>query len=164
MSDAEPALSAEDERDGRLRALAALENLRNQKNQEIAQARDQGEAYVATAFLEVVDDFERALKAMTMIAEVDADEVALNFKPTREIVEGLQLVFDKFGQVLARLEIEGFETEGQRFQAELMDAIAQSPQRALPPGVVSDQARKGYMRRGKLLRPAQVVVTVESDE
>ena len=148
-------LDAEQERDGRLRALAALENLRKQKNEEILQARSQGEAHVAHAFLDVVDDFERALSAMQTITGRGTK---------KKILDGLQLVFDKLGYVLEKLEIEGFEAEGKRFQAELMEAIAQTPTRALPPGTVSGQVRKGYRRRGQLLRPAQVVVSTEPEE
>lgn len=154
-SDAVPELSVEDEHDGRLRALASLENLRKQKMREVVEARSQGEAYVANAFLEVLDDFERALSSM---------ETITGRGTKKKVLEGLQLIFDKFGQVLGQLEIQGFESEGREFQAKLMDAIAVTPSKMLPPGTVTDQVRRGYLRRGELLRPAQVVVTKEEDD
>ncbi|MBW2288639.1 MAG: nucleotide exchange factor GrpE [Deltaproteobacteria bacterium] len=142
-----------EERNAKLRALASLENLRRQKQIEIESARDLGEATVAGAFLEILDDVERAVDAMKPTRKGSKEEAA--------ILAGFQHVFAKFGQVLERLEIQGFETEGQRFQAELMDAIAASPSNQLAPGTVATEVRRGYTRRGKLLRPAQVVVAAE---
>lgn len=155
MSQDQTALSAEAERDGRLRALAELDNLRKQKNLEIAQTRDQAEEYVIREFLEVIDDFERAFEIIPHIRGRGAKQ---------KVAEGFQLIFDKFRSVLRRLEIEGFSSEGQRFNAELMQAIGKTPTLALPPGTVAGEAKRGYTRRGRLLRPAQVSVAVPPEE
>lgn len=148
-------MSSEETEEKLLRALAEIENMRKRKAKEVEQARDQGEAYVAHAFLEVIDDFERAFNAM---------KNTKGRMGKKQILGGLQLVFDKFGKVLEKLELEGFDAEGKKFQAELMEAIAETPTRALPPGTVAGQVRKGYKRRGNLLRPAQVAVAVEPKE
>lgn len=155
MSQDESALDAEVERDGRLRALAALENLRKQKNQEIAQAQDQAEASVIRAFLEVIDDFEHAFDALPTITGRGSKQ---------KVAEGFQLIFNKFLSVLARLETKGFKSKGQTFRAELMEAIGRTPTLALPPGTVVGEAKRGYIRRGQLLRPAQVSVAVAPKE
>lgn len=136
-------------RDKLLRAQAELVNMQKRYQRQVEEARDQGEARTALAILPIIDDFRRAMAEMS--------------KPRtrkKDILEGIRLVFNKFGSVLEQLTIEGFESEGQQFTYELMEAIAEIPtSKALPGTVVGEEAR-GYMRRGKLLRPARVAVAV----
>jgi molecular chaperone GrpE len=145
--------STEQHHEKYLRALASLDNLRKQKAKEVEEARDQGEAYTASMILPIIDDFHRAMTEMV--------------KPRarkKDILEGIQLIFLKFSALLEQLTIEGFETEGRKFTYDIMTAIAEVPTRDALPGTVVGEAARGYMRKGKLLRPAQVVVAVEPKE
>lgn len=137
------------------RALAELENHRKRAAKEIAQARTEGEERALGAIVELYDDFIRALRAIE-------DTKGRNTKA--QVLEGVGLLFDKFKNVLQRLDVEGFAAEGQQFSASIMDAIAQVPSRTLPPGTVAEQVSQGFTRRGKLLRPAQVVVAVQGQD
>lgn len=134
-----------------LRALAELENLRKRTQKEVAQARDQGEAYVAQAILPIIDDFQRALEAITTVKGRNAKE---------QIREGMVLVFSKLTATLRQLEVEGFASKGQAFTYELMEAVAQVPTRELAPGTVVAELEQGFTRKGKLLRPAKVSVAI----
>jgi molecular chaperone GrpE len=137
----------DDYKDKYLRALADLENLRKRTQREVAAAHDQAENHAISEFLPLVDDFKRAL-------EWDA-----NTDVTRDQArEGWQLVFKKLGQVLERLEIQGFESVGRSFTADLMEAVTQVSVPTLPAGTVVDELEQGFTRRGKLLRPAKVTV------
>lgn len=142
-------------KDKLLRSLATIENMRKQKAIEVAEARDQGEADVARLFIEVLDNMDRAFVAMK---DADGPEAMDGIK------EGFQLVFDHFGRVLDQLEIKGYDYEGKKFFAEVMEAIAEKPTHELPPGTVTDQICRGYTRKGRLLRAAQVVVAVAPKE
>lgn len=138
-------------RDKYYRALADLENLRKRTQREAELVRDQAEAGVALQFLEIVDDFKRMLDGIATTEGPDAKE---------QIASGVRLVFEKLIGTLRRLEIEGFHAQGQKFTAELMEAIAQVPSRSLPPGTVESEISQGFTRRGKLLRPARVAVAI----
>lgn len=143
----------DDAHDKYLRSLAALENLRIKKNREIELAREQGEVHVAAAFLPIIDDFYRAMAEMG--------------KPRarkKDILEGIQLVFNKFCTLLEQLSIQGFESEGQKFTYEIMEAIAEVPTRDALPGTVVGEIERGYTRGGKLLRAAKVAVAVAPKE
>ena len=139
--------SAEVLRDKMQRAQAELVNMQERYRRQVTEARDQGEVIVANAFLPVIDDFQRMMAAIANKRTRKAD-----------IIEGVQIVFNKFCSVLAELSIEGFESEGQKFTAEIMDAIAWVPNKELPAGTVVNQLEQGYRRQGKLLRPAKVTV------
>lgn len=135
-------------KDKYLRALANLDNLQKRTRKDVEIARDQGEASILLALLPILDDFQRAL-------EWDAnDDVS-----RAQAREGWELVFRKFGTMLDGLNVEGFESVGKKFNAELMEAIAEVPA-MLPAGTVVGEIERGYKRGDKLLRPARVAVAV----
>ncbi len=137
------------------RALAELDNLRKRKAKEVEQARDQGEARVATAFLDTADSFRRAINAIATTKGKNARQ---------QVIDGFTQVFAQFEHTLKVLEIQGFHSEGQKFTAELMEAIAQVPSKTLPPGTVAAEVSQGFTRRGKLLRAAQVAVAIAEED
>lgn len=150
MPDSDP--TPEDYKDKYLRAIAELDNLTKRTKKDIAQARDEGEVKVAQAFLPLVDDFKRMLAHLAGAGDTI---------PRKDLEEGLGLLHARFDQTLRWIEVEGFQVEGEKFAAELMEAVAQVPSRKLPPGTVVDELEQGFMRRGKLLRPARVAVSIE---
>lgn len=135
------------------RALADLENLRKRTNRDIAAARDQSENTAIAEFLPLIDDFKRALDA-------DADGNITH----EQAREGWRLVFQKLGGILERLEVQGFDSVGKTFTAEIMEAITQVAMPTLPPGTVVAQVEGGFTRRGRLLRAAKVAVAIAPEE
>lgn len=148
-------LDSEEVLDKYKRALADLDNLSKRQRRELDLARTEGEEKVLRQVVELTDDFQRMLVA---IAQADGENAK------EEVLSGVKMIFEKFQHTLRTLEVEGFATVGQRFSAELMEAIGQIPSKALPPGTVETQLSTGFTRRGKLLKPAQVVVTVAEKE
>src|SRR5690606_19025719 len=108
----------------------------------------------ATVFLPIIDDFRRAIESIQNSKRISKQEV----------LDGILLLFRKLQHALRQLEIEGFESKGQRFAAELMEAIVQVPTREQLPGTVVEELEAGFLRRGKLLRPARVAVAVAAPE
>jgi molecular chaperone GrpE len=148
--DDEP-LTFEELQDKYLRALAELENLRTRKTREVDAARDAGEAHATRAFLPIIDDLERALSALLNLEAAPA-----------ATVEAWSMIRDKFVHTLKSLDTEGFRVQGEKFAAELMEAVAQT-QSKLPPGTVVEQVSQGFLRRGRLLQPAQVIVAIPEE-
>jgi molecular chaperone GrpE len=140
-------------RDKMQRAQAELVNMQDRYRRQIEEARERGETSVAVAFLPVIDDFHRMMTTLS----------AKRTKKT-DIVEAIQLIFNKFCKTLEDLAIHGFQSEGQQFTCELMEAIGMEPSRSLPPGTVVAELEQGYMRQGRLLRPAKVTVAREFAE
>lgn len=125
-----------------LRALADLDNLRKRFDREVARERADERRRVATAWLPVVDDLERAL------AHADsADGVA----------EGLRAVRDHAVAVLERFGFPRFDDVGQPFDPSRHEALSTLVSDA-PPGTVVATVRPGYGTPPAILRPAGVVV------
>ena len=54
---------------------------------------------------------------------------------------------------------EPFDSVGMALDTEKMDAVATLPDEKFDEGIVSNEIKKGWMLKGKVLRAAQVVVS-----
>ncbi len=97
--------------------------------------------------LPVVDDFERALDAMSKSGDVDA------------LAEGVNLIYSKMVKYLEQQGVKPIESTGKDFDPDLFDAITTfpAPDESMR-GKVVDTTTKGYIINDKVLRHAQVVV------
>ena len=99
-----------------------------------------------TAMLPVLDDFERALKAM---------ETATDVIPVKE---GVALVQNKLKHILTAKGLKPMETKGELFNADLHEGITSIPAGDAMKGKIVDELEKGYYLNDKLIRFAKVVV------
>ncbi len=130
--------------DLRLRALADLDNMRKRCATQIGQAAAEARASVASEWLPVVDNLDRALD------HSQADPGA--------IIEGIRSVRDQALQVLASLGYPRRDDVGAPFDPGRHDAVAVLSDPGVAAGTVIDVVRPGYGDGDHQLRPAQVVV------
>lgn len=134
-----------EEREQRFRTLAEFDNYRRRTRQELAVAQQAGKREVLLAFLDVMDDFDRALLHMG-----DASDA---------VVQGLQLIRRRFSDVLLSNGVTAFDSEGQPFDPMVHEAISViDGDDGAESGTVYAEERRGYLMDGELLRPARVVV------
>ena len=76
-----------------------------------------------------------------------------------DFVKGVQLVYDSFLKALKEHGAEPFESVGKDLDPERMEAIATLPSDQVDEGKVSNEVKRGWMLKEKLLRAAQVVVS-----
>jgi len=74
------------------------------------------------------------------------------------LLAGVRLTHDQFLSELRKFGLEQISAEGERFDPNLHEAIAQVPWEGKPEGTVLSEAGKGYLLNGRLLRPAKVTV------
>lgn len=95
--------------------------------------------------LPVIDNFERAIYLTEEIKEHQG------------IFKGLEMVY---GELLSLLEREGIsevKTDG-KFDPQLHEAVMQVEEEGYDENAIVDVLRKGYIFKGKLIRPAMVKV------
>lgn len=137
-----------DELEERLRRVAAdFANAQKRLDRE-AQTRI---AYAVQEFakeiLPVTDSLRRALEA----AESSHD---LN-----SFIEGIQLVYKQFDDILARHGIEPIDAMiGEVFDPEVHDVLAVQPSNEHPPNAVIQEVERGFRIHDRVLRPAKVIV------
>jgi molecular chaperone GrpE len=113
------------------------------KAREQAQAADRGVSKVAKELLPALDHLELALKA----AEGHED-----------VVKGFAMVGDELAAALGRVGVEGFSPEGEPFDPNEHEAMAQLPADGVESGTVIEVYQRGWRVNGAVLRPARVVV------
>lgn len=135
-------------------SLKTMENMRRRGEIAIAKARDQGEERVALLLMDAIDDFQRATDALK--------------KPgvrKQAAIRGIDMALGHLIHKLFEIGIEAVPARGRAFDPSTMEAVAKVPSQDVPHNHVAGQLKAGYVRKGKLLRAAQVEVAVgERDE
>lgn len=142
----------------RLRRAAEFQNYRRRTEQDLGGAAARGREETVLAVLTVYDDLRRALDAAEGVVGRQADAPAA---PAYDALhEGVELVYRKFTDALARLGVEPVGAVGRPFDEALHDALMQqpAPDAATPSGTVLAEIQPGYRMGDRVLRHAQVVV------
>ncbi len=126
---------------------AELENYKKRAERRLREALDFASEPLLKDLLPVLDNLERAV-SHAREAGPEAHDA---------LVEGLGHVIQQFHDVLARHGVEPVPGEGERFDPNVHEAVAQVP--GDQDGLVQKVYEKGYRLKGRLLRPAKVAVT-----
>jgi molecular chaperone GrpE len=138
-----------------LRSLAEQENERKRHRQELRAAREEGVTSALREVLPVVDEVQRGL---------DAAQSAKGRGSLNKIREGLGHTQRSVTQTLMNIGVEGFDSTNQEFDPSRMEAISRVSNPELTAGTVAGEIERGYLKGGKLLRPARVAVVVDDDQ
>ena len=133
-----------------LRALAEQQNVVRRRRQEMDTAVVYAQEELVRELLPVLDDFERAIKAM----EGAADE---------SIVSGVALIYDRLVGILERQGVTAIRPHGARFDPALHEAVAEQAGTGAAPGTIVEVVQPGYRFRDRVLRHAKVIVAGPSE-
>lgn len=129
------------------RTQADFDNFRKRSGRDVAGAEARGVTRLARELLPALDHLEMALAAA--VAEAGEDS---------SLVQGIELVRNDLVAGLARVGIEPFSPQGERFDPTEHEAMAQAPFEGVETGMVAEVYQRGYRANGTVLRPARVVV------
>ncbi len=149
-------LSAEEELEAKvkeatdkyLRLYSEFDNFRKRTQKEKIELYKTAGEDVISAILPIIDDFERAQKAME-----ESDDV-------QGVKDGVKLIHDKMLTILKQKGLEEVESAvGKDFDLEFHEAITQIPAPSKKEkGKVMDVIEKGYQLNGKVIRFTKVVI------
>lgn len=128
------------------RTKADFENYRKRAAREAATAQERGSVKLALDLLPAVDNLDRALAATDGVGDSET------------LASGIKLVHSDVIAALARVGIEPYSPEGERFDPQHHEAVAQQPIDGAEPGTIVEVYQRGYRLRDSVLRPARVVV------
>jgi molecular chaperone GrpE len=133
--------------DKNLRLMAEFDNYRKRTMKERMDLYKTAGEKILVEMLPLVDDFERALKAMETSEDVQA------------VKEGVQLIYSKFIAFLLQNGVKEIPTEKEVFDTEFHEAITTfpAPEEELK-GKIIDCVAKGYTMNDKVIRFSKVVV------
>jgi molecular chaperone GrpE len=130
-----------------LRLYSEFDNYRKRSARERIEFTKTASADIFSAILPILDDFDRAAKALEQSSEIET------------VKEGMSLIHNKLWNTLHQKGLEPLDAIGKEFDSELFEAITSYP--ATEPdmkGKVIDVLEKGYTLNGKVIRFAKVVV------
>lgn len=137
------------EKDDYLRLMAEFDNFRRRTSQEKLELVSSAAADTIKGLLPVLDDFERAIKALQDSQDSSAAK------------EGTELIYNKLMGYLKTKGLAVIESMGKEFDTDMHEAVAQFPvEEEDRKGKVYDVVQTGYTLNGKVIRFAKVVVAI----
>ncbi|MDD7745422.1 MAG: nucleotide exchange factor GrpE [Mitsuokella jalaludinii] len=127
-----------------LRLQADFDNFRRRSAKE----REEISAVVTQNFckdmLPLLDNFERAMAAET--------------KDVEAFQKGVEMIFTQFQEILKKNGLEHIEAVGQKFDPNFHQAVMRVEDPEKEDDTVAQELQKGYMVKGRVIRPSMVQV------
>lgn len=151
VEDVDPAQQVAELRDELLRRQADYENFRKRMNREKEEAIKFANSALLMDLTAVIDDFERAIQS----SQDSNDVTALR--------SGLELIEKQLTGMLERKwGLSRFGSEGEPFDPERHEALAQEPSTVHDVDTVVEEYQKGFLLHGRVVRAARVRVATPS--
>ena len=131
-----------------IRLAADFDNYRKRQEQEKEALLKYGAENTLKKMIEVLDNFERGLKALETVEDCD------------KVKECYNLAYKNFTDVLTKAGLEAIKAEGEAFDPNFHEAVMQTPTSEKPEHTIIAELQKGYKLGDKVLRPALVNVAV----
>lgn len=134
-----------------LRAMAETENLRRRATRD----REEALKYASTNFgrdmLSIADNLRRALENCPSMEELP--------EPVKALIQGIELTENALLSAFERHGIKKIDPMGEKFDANLHQAMFEVEDESVSPGTVVQLLQVGYTMHDRLLRPAMVGVS-----
>lgn len=125
--------------------MADFDNYRKQMERQVAARVETGKAELLLKFVNVRDDYQRAIESARQKSEP-------------AVIEGLEGILKNIDSLLSSEGVEPIEAVGTPFDPHVHDAIAFSHKEDADENTVTAEIRRGYTLNGKVLRPSMVEV------
>jgi molecular chaperone GrpE len=133
------------------RTRADFENYQKQLSRRQEQERPYIHLNLLKEILPVVDNLERATAAAQQAGEKGP------------LVQGVAMVLSQLNNFLRSHNVTRIEAEGQTFDPNRHQAVAQVPSGGKPANTVVNVLEQGYLLNDRVLRPARVTVAAAED-
>ncbi|MEW5978520.1 MAG: nucleotide exchange factor GrpE [Acidobacteriota bacterium] len=135
----------QEKEDQLLRTLADFDNYRKRVAKEGADIGKAGKKALLLGLLDVLESFRLAFLSEAVRNQVDT-------------YHGFRGIQRQLEQLLDQHEIVSFDSVGNAFDPAFHEAVDTEFSAKYPAGYVSHQLQPGYLWKGKVLRPAKVIV------
>src|SRR5215472_544702 len=131
------------------RLQAEFDNARKREVKERQDARDYAVQGTVEPFLGVMDNFALAQKAQGSVEQLRA---------------GVELILKQMEEALRGLNVQPVEAVGAQFDPRVHEALGSEERDDVPDHQVTEEIRRGYKLRDKLLRPALVKIATNAKQ
>jgi molecular chaperone GrpE len=131
-----------------VRLMADFDNFKKRASKEKSEIIQFGNEGLLKDILPIIDNIERLLTYSHQEAS------------WKSFQEGIELLLAEVGKTLATYGVEPIEAIGKPFDPNLHQAMQRSETEEVAANTIVEVYQKGYVYRGRLLRPSLVVVAV----
>lgn len=134
----------------RLKYLQAdFENVQKRLNRQMEELKNQCNERIIVQLLEVQDELEMAVKT------------AQSASSTQALVDGVNMTLKKLRKVFEQEGVHRIECEvGKTFNSACHNAVSAAERDDVEACIITEEVRKGYIMKGKVIRPSIVKVAV----
>ena len=136
------------------RLQAEFENFKKRNEKENQDFQEYANAALIAEFLPILDSFDQALNALEKAEGLSKEQA----------VEGTRKLQEQVTTLLAQKGLEEINAEGEKFNPSIHDCLLKEDCQGKEDGMVLEELQKGYLLKGKLLRPAKVKVNSTEGE
>ncbi len=145
-----------DVEDRLLRSIAELENQRRRFEKEKQEAIEFGGFNFALESLAILDNIDRAINSF------EQDPQIKNNKDFDKVINGIKILKEDLTSIFKKNGIESIKCINEKFDPNFHQAMLEVEDKKNEPGTIVQEVQKGYMMKGRLLRPAFVGVSKKS--
>jgi molecular chaperone GrpE len=137
----------------RLKYLQAdFENYRKRVEKEVKEVITRSNENLVENLIDIMDDLENAISAGKTTNNKEA------------LLEGIKMVHKNLDKLLEKEGLKKLECVGQAFDPNIHEVLAEVPTKDHQSGIIVEEARKGFMFKGKVLRPSIVKIACKDSE
>lgn len=129
-----------------LRLAADFDNYKKRVQKDRTDLLNYGNESIIKDILPIVDSLERAL------------DHASNAGESESFVQGLLMILEQLRNTLAKHGVEAVEALGSEFDPNFHEAMMRVDSEESRDNLVVEEFEKGYLLKGRLLRPSKVAV------
>jgi molecular chaperone GrpE len=130
-------------------AQADLENLKKRFDRQMEEVKNYSNERLVLELLEVVDELEMAVKS------------GRSSDPAETLIQGVEMTLKKLEKVLKNEAVSPIECLGRAFDPSKHNAVARIEKDGVEDCTVIEEVRKGYIMKGKVIRPSIVKIAVK---
>ncbi|SNZ02713.1 molecular chaperone GrpE [Persephonella hydrogeniphila] len=128
-----------------------FEDYKARMRKEKEEAKEEGALRLAKGFMEIVDNFEKALESAQKTTDINA------------LMKGIQMIHYQLSRFLQEQGIEKIETST-GFNPMEHEAVETVVSKEHAPNEIIKVIQTGYKYRGRTIRPAKVIVAIPPEE
>ncbi|KAH6764400.1 Co-chaperone GrpE family protein [Perilla frutescens var. hirtella] len=148
-----------------LRSFAEMENVKDRTRRESENTKKFAIQNFAKSLLDVADNLGRASSAAKgSFSKIDAfTDAAGAVQQLKTLLEGVEMTEKQLTEVFKKFGLEKYDPTNEEFDPNRHNAVFQVPDASKPAGHVAVVLKAGYVLHDRVIRPAEVGVTVAVD-
>ncbi len=135
------------------RTLAEMENQRRRFEKEKEDAFEYGGFIFAKETLNLIDNLERSKQSL------ESDEKLKNSEALKKISEHLDIIYKDTISIFKKNNIEPIKSINEKLDPNLHQAMLEVEDESKDAGTIVQEIQKGFLMKGRLLRPSLVGVS-----